>query len=492
MVSDEEYKNLLNRYNKLLSKYEDLAETYKTNKEEWDKMEKHYKEFELRVVDLCDAIKNKSIKIDDYSPKDMVDRVHHASLTFDEYISSKNSLIKQIMDESEDKSATIENLKNQINQMITSGEFGISPNSNVSEGDNELPTSNIAKTEPPSKGKLASIGKRGQHVIIVDNSDTFDGDDELLKKTIEDKENTEFKKIKAISSSIPVFQKRNEARINKIKNETSYEKQKIDELQKLDTELKPLFKEIINIIGGKGKSRTSDIYNEAKRKNPEVLDSQIRTALSYLKNMKLICQESAKNPLSPNLMVFELSEVGVSLYIYMNKKKPVECEMRMIKREHDNLSHGYAILQLYELMKTDKETYADVCIENRKLGIRTNENRAKEFYIPDIKFKENNKYTTYYEYERGTQTVNDYEYKLEKMIKVTKYIYFITENKDVSEKINKIIQNWAKKKNPKVLDGYKAKICTAIYFRDNIFPKKTDKWQIEYNFSVSNEPETIS
>ena len=59
MVTDNDYRELLNKYNILISKYDDMVETNIQNEAEWKREEQEYNDLCDRVRELCENIFNK-------------------------------------------------------------------------------------------------------------------------------------------------------------------------------------------------------------------------------------------------------------------------------------------------------------------------------------------------------------------------------------------------------------------------------------------------
>ena len=56
MVTDNDYRELLNKYNILISKYDDMVETNIQNEAEWKREEQEYNDLCDRVRELCENI----------------------------------------------------------------------------------------------------------------------------------------------------------------------------------------------------------------------------------------------------------------------------------------------------------------------------------------------------------------------------------------------------------------------------------------------------
>lgn len=163
MVTDNDYRELLNKYNILISKYDDMVETNSQNEAEWKREEQEYNDLCDRVRELCENIFNKSQEIHDTNKKNMQELVHSTKLAFEEYSHKRNEIIKVIVKESEDKSAEIENLKNQISQMLVSeNSYSGTPVDAINEAPEENREADVSNTVPEEKThkKLKDFGKK--------------------------------------------------------------------------------------------------------------------------------------------------------------------------------------------------------------------------------------------------------------------------------------------------------------------------------------------
>lgn len=484
--NESAYKEILNKYNILKTKYEELSETLNKNQEEWQREENYYLELCDRVKELCENIYNKSMEHREMDSSDMLELIHQTKLVFEEYSHKKNEIIKIIVNESENKSAEIENLKNKMSEILVSGGLSKAKENEQqrAEPDNPADADTDNDKENPKmvqkKNKLKGLGKKHTNIETVREDE--DDAEETSKKLLEDAVS---ERCDGVANRTPALNKGSIPKKNMTKDR---DKAMYDRLTELISQLKEIHTDIICIMAEKGCSRLPKIIEEFKGRKTE---GSIRQGINILKTMGLVEIEPATNPFSRNLSVYSLSETGRMLYRYIKHKNPVKSERDRIVEEHDNLEHGYGILFLYELLLQDKERYTEVSMYNRKNPIDYGSGNNKEVYIPDIKFKENGR-IAFYEYERGYQGQLDYERKFNKLLKVNRYIYIITDSKDTLDKMIKVADKWIEKKNPKELDGYKMKICTATFFRDKIFTKKTATWQVEYDFSKSEKPNILT
>lgn len=486
MVTDNDYRELLNKYNILISKYDDMVETNIQNEAEWKREEQEYNDLCDRVRELCENIFNKSQEIHDTNKKNMQELVHSTKLAFEEYSHKRNEIIKVIVKESEDKSAEIENLKNQISQMLVSeNSYSGTPVDAINEATEENRDADVSNTVPEEKThkKLKDFGKKKSaniETVVEGDADEEEQARNLIAAAAAENINSVIKKTPAFNQNF----KPPKPKIDREPTGDDY-----DKIKAAAENLKDIHWEILTIMGKQGLSRMTKIVDAFGGRKTQ---GAIRQGINTLKDMGLLAVDTAINPFSKNLMVYHISEAGNMVYKFRYHQNPVKSEMKKIINEHDNLEHGYGILFLYELMLQDPARFTDVSMFNKKNPIDYGSGNNKEVYVPDIQFKENGKQLTFYEYERVNQGQLDYERKMNKLLRVTRYIYFIVDTKDTLDKMIKIVNKWVDKKNPKELDGYKLKICTATYFRDKLITNKTALWQAEYDFAKSNKPSIIT
>ena len=130
--------------------------------------------------------------------------------------------------------------------------------------------------------------------------------------------------------------------------------------------------------------------------------------------MKALDQESLYLPLTPKVSVYKLTDIGARLYRKRYDKVPVESEIDRVRKEHDNLEHGYGIMDL-ERVLSECGRYREVHIFNRSRAITVSGNRK---YVPDVvALPVQGNFTEYIEYERGFHTQPDFNAKCNKCVR---------------------------------------------------------------------------
>ena len=199
--------------------------------------------------------------------------------------------------------------------------------------------------------------------------------------------------------------------------------------------------------------------------------------------MKVLDDYALSIPLTSKVMLYALSDSGMTIYKKNYGEHPVDSEIKKVRREHDNLEHGYEILNLEKILK-NCDRYKEVFSYNR-----SNEKNpgAKYGYIPDLLcVPADGGYFEFFEYERGTHKVKDFSDKLTKMSKVTSCLNIIVQNKKIMvDRVYPIVKDWVKEKG-QILKSSTIRLTTPQEFQNNA--AADDCWQIIFKPKESLEP----
>ena len=488
MVDSKSYEALLNKYNILVSKYNNLIEETDERNNKWVTLQNHWKDTEKKVRELCEMILSKDRDEVNGSDKSYTwrnvttdDLIAKSKSSYEKYNSNRNSLMKQMADIIEDRSEEIENLKLQIMQMINSAAGGYAA-SDVCDTtilkDKSTTTTDDKSSEDAEHCEIVTVSE--------EDSDFIASEEKALADEASYGEKVVGKKIQMLAKSIKAEpSKKEQGIIAKARKDTraAY----VEDLNQISKKLSPEAKDIFELIGAEGISRMNLILDMVQTRNPEKKTTSIKAMIASLNSASLITSENISTPYTPRQRIYMLSDMGKRLYEHDFHKKPVLSEAEKVIAEHDNLFHGYGIIQLGELI-SQTEGYSDVHVFNRNQAIPIKGSKGK--YIPDVMFKYG-KYQNYIEYERGNHTQSDFNAKCNKMLQVTRYIQFVVDKQDTLEHISSMVRVWADSKGIKVLQGWHVKICTAIYFRDSVLNNYNSAWQVEYDFNKGNVPLTL-
>lgn len=479
---DTSYKTLLNKYNRLISRVKALEEEISVKNDNLSKKNTSEKLLEKKVRELCETICSKDraeMKLgQEYSWSNIpVDElISKSEKIFKEYIIKNKDLLGQMQDEMEKRDQTITSLEDQINIMLTNG--GVRSKEELER---------VAESEKASEEATESLdyntkqAVKNNEITVIDDDEEFTEEEEAVFKDAAETSTL----IKATQSAIPVKErkKRKEDREN-VKDAAIPH---VIDLNKYAEKLDDLGWLIIEIIGSQGLSRYNLIEAEViNRKDLSYTKSKVRNAIFAVNKLDAIEKEKVSAPLHPNLYVYRLSETGAHLYKNKFNKNPVKSEMEQIIAQHDNLEHGYGILDVAEIFK-ETGNYKNVFfMDNRSHAIKT---ASGGKYIPDIVTVDKNGHKEYFEYELGTHTPKDFNAKCNKMSSVTKHINIICPNTSVIEKfILPKVEKWINNRGKNALVGIIVRVAPASTIK-GLDLSKNESWKYVYHADKSDKPD---
>lgn len=212
---------------------------------------------------------------------------------------------------------------------------------------------------------------------------------------------------------------------------------------------------ILGILGKDGLSLYPDIEEEAVSKFGYT-ESKIKTSIQRLEEHNLIISETVKTPkIRRGVRVLEItSEVGFSLYEEKFNKKPVESEKRKIIKDHDNLEHGYSIVEVARILE-HQLGYIDVSHDRAKNTIPVGGNKK---WVPDIiALNPVSNKKEYFEVEFGNHTQENFDEKMTKANLKAKVLRFIVPNALKKQKLKTKIDQWRAKG-----DNKKSKMIISV------------------------------
>jgi len=201
---------------------------------------------------------------------------------------------------------------------------------------------------------------------------------------------------------------------------------------------------MLEVIGTTGLARYPDIERHISEQTPDFVENRLRRAAKSLTEMNVLTLTKLKLSLTPTVNLYSLAEIGNRLYRKRFQVKPVDSEMLKIIKEHDNLEHGYGILELGQLLANSGK-YKEVHAFNRAQPEKFSDGTQ---YIPDIYCTAHEgTLKTYFEYERGFHTQKDFNRKCDKMCNVTRYLNFVAPNRrDLIRRLYPLVKGWVKEK----------------------------------------------
>lgn len=229
--------------------------------------------------------------------------------------------------------------------------------------------------------------------------------------------------------------------------------------------------DVMLAIGKEGLSESKDIKRVVMKKG--TTESAFNTALTQLRKMNVIKQERI-NTGWRWFHSYELSEIGSRIFLEKYKKNPVECEKQLLKKQHTSALHGYCIKDTAEILKA-VFGYDETTTDRRQNSMRL---YSGETYIPDvIAKKKEGALIDYFEVELGHHTQEDFNKKCDKMLMVTKNLYFVVPDADTMNKtLARQIGQWVLER------GGKDKLKGTTIYLTTLKKLNDGKWENIYPF----------
>lgn len=385
---------------------------------------------------------------DKLSIRELIDK---SKKCFIEYNDKKKQLLTDLQDKYEQLEADSETLSNRI----------------------------VHLQEEADKAKTSGIA-----LIVEENTDIASNNEDRwlnINKTIE-----MCKEYRVSTSSIPIKEADNKA--NKIKEDRVKEQlANLESIAKLEKAITPNMWTVMQIIGQDGKSTMVDIIGECEKKG--IIEANARSACSSLVDTAIATTAVVSTSLAPKFTVFKLTdECGKKIYESRYNKEPCESEWEMVVREHDNLNHGYGIVQLAGQLRRSG-LFIIVNEANRKNPIPVGNGK---FFIPDIVI-ETKKAKGYIEYETGECTKSAIIDKLSKMAALTKHIQIVVKTRTaIVNKYIPAIKEWLSKNTEWVNQkGCSIWLSTPKYIQNLKEPQKVVQlFCFKYSFEKNDFIET--
>ena len=478
-MKETQYNALLNKYNILVARCRDLEEQNETNLKHWKAEEEKFKKVEDQARKICEAILAKDrhemvlgVNSSWYSTP-VVDLLIRALKSYKAYNQETTKIMNDIQATSETRRAKIESLQDQIQQFLSGNSDYLPANDEESLSGNDDSISQPPDlSEAPAQYRAAAEAGKIELIIEEPGDVEVEGDMQPISELIEIGEQT-----KILPNAVPIKDSTKKARLIEQKKEESILAHVMD-LNELKKRFNDTMWKILEVIGSEGLAKYPDIERFIMEKSPEIVKNKLRTATQQLYRMKVLDQESLNLPLTPRVLIYYLTDIGERLYRTRFEKAPVESERDKVRREHDNIEHGYGIMDLEKVL-SESGRYKEIHIFNRRRAIPLPNHRQ---YIPDIIcIPKQGSYTEYIEYERGTHTQADFEVKCSKMCKVTRYLNFVAPNRTVLlKRLRPQIEAWIASRGVESLRNIRIRLSTPAELRTaNI----NEAWLVVYDLN---------
>lgn len=202
---------------------------------------------------------------------------------------------------------------------------------------------------------------------------------------------------------------------------------------------------IIEVLGVYGLSLRKEVIDRcgkiAQERNMNAKYSTLSRELKALTTIPdLLVVEKIRLPASGNVDVIELDRIGKAVFEYKFNQTAADSEAKLIRKEHDNLTHGYGIVCLGRTL-SERNIFNSVDYMNKGKGIEVTVDGFETVYVPDLvcKDKYGNRY--YYEYELANHNMKNFRYKCDKMAQVSSVLRFVVPNKETAGQLKPKIQN---------------------------------------------------
>lgn len=243
---------------------------------------------------------------------------------------------------------------------------------------------------------------------------------------------------------------------------------------------------IIEVLGVYGLSLRKEVIDRcgkiAQERNMNAKYSTLSRELKALTTIPdLLVVEKIRLPASGNVDVIELDRIGKAVFEYKFNQTAADSEAKLIRKEHDNLTHGYGIVCLGRTL-SERNIFNSVDYMNKGKGIEVTVDGFETVYVPDLvcKDKYGNRY--YYEYELANHNMKNFRYKCDKMAQVSSVLRFVVPNKETAGQLKPKIQNWINHRGQLRLSDTRVEVHTYMSLVEGKLPT------LEYDLNKSAAP----
>lgn len=238
------------------------------------------------------------------------------------------------------------------------------------------------------------------------------------------------------------------------------------DLEKARSSIDETAKKIIEGIGKEGISEHPALLQYCLKANCGITESKFDTACENLKLNSIVDVELVQSfNRIRGVRVFSLTnEVGKLLFKEIFREKPVVSEKEKLKRENDNLSHGYSIKDVVNVL--EEFGYTDVSMDRKNNTIPISGDNT---WVPDIiAINPISGRKEYFEVEMGTHNQTNFNLKMDKANLKASVLKIIVPNKSVAENLCRKVEDW------RALNLKKASSITIFVQRFSEFKSKDD------------------
>jgi len=406
-------------------KLANLESKYTSMKDAKEYYEKEYKKLKGLTETLCKSVVSNQYNISQLGGQsilqdlDIYKLIDFTKIDFQKQKIENINTLKKLNDQIKMQEIMIDSLKNQLTQVMIQNNKDITME--------EVQDANIIDNSEmiePTIPKVAKIERNGMGDIISHD-------------TKQDKNEAPTSNLSSDISPVIDFAKsrvNNNLSINTRQNKTDDTPTlTIENVDAYMSAMTDIMWDIMEAIGTEGFAKSNDILNWIDNKSPnKYAKSNVLNSLTTLKKMNIVTADNVSTGYR-RFQIFKFSQKGEEMFKAYFKIEPVESEIDKIIRDHDNVIHGYTIKDACELF-LNYHNCTDANMKRQEVSIKLPNG---ETYIPDIIATKENGEKMYIEVELGNTPQKDFNNKCNKMLQVTKNLYFVT---DVDETIRKKLE----------------------------------------------------
>ena len=477
MAKDIEYEALLSKYRIIVARTKDLQEQLTQKQEQLDKIQADNKITDDATRSLCESILAKDRKEMTLGEKSSTWRgsstrqlLKKAETSFEEYVTKWTKKMDEVTDQLEKAHDINESLIIQIQRdSYNCGDDVPSRDDIMQTAEDDKKNQEVQKSMSENEKKAEKAG-----IDFVYDDGTIESEEgELIEEAYNINRDVRLTSQTVKNIDSPQRKKQKEQiQIKSVKTHTSNIE---DYIKKINNQC---YWDALEAIGIAGISQFPKIEDYVMAKNEKYTSAKIRLFVKEMVSMNLLDEILISVPRKSKLYIEKLAYLGEEIFKYHFGKVPCECELQKVIRYHDNPEHGYGILETGKILE-EKGIYDAVSCFNEAIKLDKNRNFS---YVPDIAVTKG-KSTYYFEYELGTHTQEDFNDKCNKMLKVNRYLNFVSPNKDVIdntmvEKINK----WIKTQPREVFKNIRIRLTTPVILNGGDIGDYSG-WVAVYEFS---------
>ena len=477
-ISKQEHDKLLSQYHMLVAKHKDLSEQMRVKLDQWSEYEAAHDIIEKHARELCEMIlaKDKAEMTlgtartwNTFTTDEMIQRAKDG---FVKYAKERTAVLNQVMAIAEDRGRKIESMMDQISHVMNSGNLASTSAEELLSQAEEVKRKKEALEKTPLSMQKA-VAEGSVEVIIEEDSDCDEAESKALEQMMGVAE--QVKLTEARAGIVRSSKKKDILKNADDKTRDLYFASLKDTLEKMHE----LEWELVEEIGKTGASRLTEIKDTLKQRLGAT-DSTIARAASNLNTANVLEKEILSLPLTKSAVFYKLSYAGQRIFQQRFGTDPVMAEIDRVKKEHDNASHGYGIIDLEKVL-VESGRYREISTFNRGQAFEVEVGGQTLKYIPDLICK-SDRFTDFFEYECGTHHQQEFNNKLNKMCRVTRFLHIVTPNKPTAKKVKKQVDTWIESRGEQSLQRIVVKIGTAQSIKND------GKWLVIYELQKGPVP----